>query len=93
MQTLFLCTGQREPQGKIINNFELNQLNCLSWGLHLDQVYFLAIIIMMILKTSQSLYPTLELMMTSALLVPMVFRERLFGDLNNHSTGFYACPD
>lgn len=47
-QTLFLCTGQREPQGKIINNFELNQLNCLSWGLHLDQVYFLAIIIMMI---------------------------------------------
>lgn len=24
--------------------------------------------------------------MTSALLVPTVFRERLFGDLNNHST-------
>ena len=39
-----------EPSGKTINDFELNQLNCLSWGLHLDQVYLLAIIIMMIYK-------------------------------------------
>lgn len=35
--------------------------------------------------TSQSLYPTLELVVTLALLVPNVFRERLFCDLNNHS--------
>lgn len=41
---------EREPPGKTINDFELNQLNCLSWGLHLDQVYFLAIITMMIKK-------------------------------------------
>lgn len=41
---------ETEPQEKTINNFELNQLNCLSWGLHLDRVYFLAIIIMVILK-------------------------------------------
>lgn len=34
----------------------------------------------------RSLYPTLELMVTLALLVPKVFRERLFCDLNNHST-------
>lgn len=37
-------------------------------------------------ETSRSLYPTLELMVTSALLVPKVLRERLFSDLNNYST-------
>ena len=80
---------EREPPGKTINDFELNQLNCLSWGLHLDQVYFLAIITMMIFKkkeTSRSLSPTLELMVTSALLAPQVFRERLSSDLCNYST-------
>lgn len=32
------------------------------------------------------LYPTLEPLVTSALLVPKVFRERLFSDLYNHTT-------
>ena len=45
---------EMEPPGKTINDFELNQLNCLSWGLHLDQVYFLAIITMMIYKKKRN---------------------------------------
>lgn len=85
---------EMEPPGKTINDFELNQLNCLSWGLHLDQVYFLAIITMMIFKkkeTSRSLSPTLELMVTSALLAPQVFRERDFSVISITTQLWVVC--
>lgn len=79
-----------EPPGKTINDFELNQLNCLSWGLHLDQVYFLAIITMMIYKKKRNFPKPISHFRAdgdvSIACTPGVQGERLFSDLCNHST-------
>lgn len=91
----FSIQGKENHKKRMIYGFELNQLNCLPQGCTWTKFIFLTIILITILKEKppkayklkhKSQLPILALMGSSALVLPKVFRERLFSIINNHSS-------